>query len=157
MSVPGHEISVYTSPKFPQITHNYTSQVVVCPIQIRYITITWEFEITPVIAYEWRTNMCCAFLSLVLLGPRIFGAFWWIFQPARWQLAFGNLFSNGLWWIWPMLGIVFLPWTTLMFVIVSPGGVVGWDWLWIGLMLVSDIASYTGGIGRKRLPGYQGY
>jgi hypothetical protein len=101
--------------------------------------------------------MCCAFLSLVLLGPRIFGAFWWIFQPARWQLAFGNLFSNGLWWIWPMLGIVFLPWTTLMFVIVSPGGVVGWDWLWIGLMLVSDIASYTGGIGRKRLPGYQGY
>jgi hypothetical protein len=35
--------------------------------------------------------------------------------------------------------------------------VTGWDWLWIGLMLVADIASYSGGIGRKRLPGYEGY
>jgi hypothetical protein len=34
--------------------------------------------------------MCCAFLALVLLGPRIFGAFWWLFQPLRWQAAFGN-------------------------------------------------------------------
>ncbi|MDX1417458.1 MAG: hypothetical protein R3293_24855 [Candidatus Promineifilaceae bacterium] len=101
--------------------------------------------------------MCCAFLALVLVGPRIFGAFWWIFQPARWQLAFNNFPMSGLWWIWPILGIIFLPWTTIMFIIVSPGGVVGWDWLWIGLMLVVDIASYTGGAGRKRLPGYEGY
>ena len=100
--------------------------------------------------------MCCAFLALVLLGPRIFGAFWWLFQPLRWETAFRN-FSGDLWWIWSVLGIVFLPWTTIMFVIVAPGGVVGWDWLWIGLMLVADIASYTGGYGRKRVPGYQGY
>lgn len=100
--------------------------------------------------------MCCAFLLLVLLGPRIFGAFWWIFQPLRWEAAFRN-FAGDLWWIWPVLGIVFLPWTTLMFVLVAPGGVVGWDWLWIGLMLVADIASYTGGYGRKRISGYQGY
>jgi hypothetical protein len=100
--------------------------------------------------------MCCAFLTLVLLGPRFFGMFWWIFQPLRWQAAFSN-FTGGLWWIWPVLGLVFLPWTTIMFVIVSPGGVVGWDWLWVGLMVVGDIASYTGGLGRKRVPGYQGY
>ena len=31
--------------------------------------------------------MCCAFLALFLLGPRIFGAFWWLFQPAA--LEFG--------------------------------------------------------------------
>lgn len=98
--------------------------------------------------------MCCAFLSLVLLGPRIFGAFWWIFQPLRWQLAFNG---GTLWWIWPMLGLLFLPWTTIMFVIVAPGGVVGFDWLWIGLMLFADISSYGGGIGRKQIPGYQGY
>jgi hypothetical protein len=100
--------------------------------------------------------MCCAFLSLVLLGPRIFGAFWWIFQPARWQMAFNN-FAGSLWWIWAALGIAFLPWTTIMFILVAPGGVNGWDWLWIGLMLIADIASYTGGLGRKRLPGYEGY
>ncbi|MCB8984382.1 MAG: hypothetical protein H6659_11195 [Ardenticatenaceae bacterium] len=99
--------------------------------------------------------MCCAFLALVLFGPRLFGVFWWIFQPLRWQAAFNNWI--GLYWIWPTLGIVFLPWTTIMYVIVAPGGVNGWDWLWIGLMLLADIASYTGGFGRKRIPGYEGY
>jgi hypothetical protein len=101
--------------------------------------------------------MCCAFLALVLAGPRVFGVFWWIFQPVRWQAAFTNLFGGGLWWLWPILGIIFLPWTTLMYVIVAPGGIVGWDWLWIGIMLVFDIASYGGGVGRKSIPGYEGY
>ena len=44
-----------------------------------------------------------------------------------------------------------------MYVIVAPGGVVGWDWLWLGLMLVADITSYSGGVGRKRIPDYAGY
>ena len=101
--------------------------------------------------------MCCAFLTLLLLGPRIFGIFWWIFQSTRWQIAFSDFPGGSLWWVWAAAGIMFLPWTTLMFVIVAPGGVVGWDWLWIGLMLVGDIASYTGGLGRQRVPGYQGY
>ena len=74
--------------------------------------------------------MCCAFLALFLLGPRIFGAFWWLFQPTRWNLAFSNWFGGALWWIWPILGLVFLPWTTIMYIIVAPGGVAGWDWLW---------------------------
>ncbi len=100
--------------------------------------------------------MCCAFLTLLLLGPRFFGAFWWLFQPLRWQAAF-NGFGGGLWWLWPILGIVFVPWTTIMFVLVAPGGLAGLDWLWIGIMLVADIASYTGGLGRKRIPGYEGY
>jgi hypothetical protein len=102
--------------------------------------------------------MCCAFLMLVLLGPRIVGVFWWIFQPLRWESAFSSFFGGGnLWWLWPVLGIVFLPWTTIMYVIVAPGGIASWDWLWLGLMLVADIASYSGGAGRKRLPGYEGY
>ena len=101
--------------------------------------------------------MCCGFLALVLLGPRFFGGLWWLVQPLRWQEAFNNLFGGGIWWLWPILGIVFIPWTTIMYVIVAPGGVVGWDWLWLGLMLFADIDSYGGGIGRKRIPQYQGY
>jgi len=94
---------------------------------------------------------------LATLGPRIFGVFWWIFQPVRWQTAFSNFTGGNLWWVWPVLGIIFLPWTTIMYVIVAPGGIVSWDWLWLGLMLFADIASYSGGVGRKRIPGYEGY
>ena len=98
--------------------------------------------------------MCCAFLSLFLLGPRIFNIFWWIFQPARWNLAFAG-WPIGT-WLWAILGTIFLPWTTLMFVIVAPGGVVGFDWLWLGIMFFADLASYGSGIGRKSIPGYEG-
>ena len=101
--------------------------------------------------------MCCGFLALVLLGPRFFGALWWLFQPLRWSTAFGQWAGGSLWWIWPILGIIFLPWTTIMYVIVAPGGIVGFDWVWIGLMLAADIFSYAGGGYRKQLPGYEGY
>jgi hypothetical protein len=96
--------------------------------------------------------MCCAFTILILLGPRFAGAVWWLIQPARWQLVFQN-------WLWPLLGIIFLPWTTLMYVIVAPGGINGlWEWLFLGLALIADIGSYTGGgyRHRKRIPGYTG-
>ena len=101
--------------------------------------------------------MCCAFLSLVLLGPRFFGAIWWIWQPVRWESAFNNWAGGSLWWIWPVLGIIFLPWTTIMYVICAPGGLTGFDWLWIGLAVAADVVSYGGGVGRRRIPQYQGY
>lgn len=99
--------------------------------------------------------MCCFFLSLVLLGPRIVGAFWWLFQPLVWEVTFrGWAF---IWWLWPILGLIFVPWATLMYVLVGFDGVSGFDWLWIGLALFADFASYGGGVGRKRIPNYQGY
>jgi len=92
--------------------------------------------------------MCCAFTTLVLLGPRAAILLWWLFQPLRWQTAFQT-------WIWPLLGAIFVPWLTLMYVIVAPGGIVGLDWLWLGLALVADIASYSGGAYGNR--GRMGY
>ena len=94
--------------------------------------------------------MCCVFTTLVLLGPRFGGAIWWLLNPARWSLAF-----NGS-WIWPLLGLIFLPWTTLMYMMVFQLGITGLDWLWIGLGVVADIAWYSGAAARKRVPGYSG-
>jgi len=94
--------------------------------------------------------MCCFFTALLLLGPRFAGMVWWLVNPVRWSQAFDNN------WIWPVLGIIFVPWTTLMFLIVFPLGVVGLDWLWLGLGLLADIAWYVGGGFRKRVPGYTG-
>ena len=93
--------------------------------------------------------MCCLFTTLVLLGPRVAGAIWWLVQPVRWQTAF-----NGS-WLWPVLGLVFVPWLTLMYVLVAPGGIVGFDWVWLGLALVGDIGSYSGGgYGNRKRLGY---
>ena len=87
--------------------------------------------------------MCCFFTLLVFLGPRIAGVFWWIVQPTRWVGATGvSAFES---WIWPVLGLIFLPWTTLMYVIVSPGGVEGLDFRWIGLAIFADVLTYGGG------------
>jgi hypothetical protein len=92
--------------------------------------------------------MCCLFTSLLLLGPRAAVIIWWILQPARWDLAFSS-------WLWPVIGFFIAPWTTLMWVIVAPGGVAGLDFLWIGLAILADIAFWSGGAwgNRGRIPG----
>lgn len=95
--------------------------------------------------------MCCVFASLVMLGPRISGAIWWIARPGYWDLAFSH-------WIWPLLGLIFVPWTTLMFLLVYPGGVVGFlEWALIAFSVIADIASYGGSAygNRDRIPWYK--
>jgi hypothetical protein len=97
--------------------------------------------------------MCCLFTILVLLGPRVLLAFWWLVDQTRFNLVFNT-------WFWPLLGIIFVPWATLMYLLVWQffGGVDGWGWVWVGLGLLADIASYAGGgyRNRNRIPGYPG-
>lgn len=95
--------------------------------------------------------MCCLFTSLFLLGPRVANVVWWILQPGRWDAAFSS-------WVWPVFGILFAPWTTMMYVIVAPAGVIGFDWFWVALGVIADVAFYTGGAwgNRGRIPGSSG-
>ena len=84
------------------------------------------------------------------VGPRFVIVMWWLIDFVRWEHAFDT-------WIIPLLGFLFLPWTTLMFIIVAPSGNVnGWDWIWLGFALLTDIASYgsNGYTNRQRVPGY---
>ena len=81
--------------------------------------------------------MCCFFTSLVLIGPRFAILIWWLFDPDRWQAAFNNF-------IWAFIGLIFAPWTTMMYVAVAPNGIVGFDWIWIALGVFADFASYAG-------------
>ncbi len=49
-------------------------------------------------------------------------------------------------WLLPLLGILFLPFTTLVYVLVYalPGsGVTGWGWLWVVLALLLDLGVYS--------------
>jgi hypothetical protein len=80
---------------------------------------------------------CCLFALLLAGAPRFAFLLWWLVQPVRMQTTFSTF-------IWPLVGIIFAPWTTIMYVAVFPGGVTGFDWVLIGLGLVVDIGTYAG-------------
>lgn len=82
--------------------------------------------------------MCCFITVMGLLGPRAAMLVWWIWQPGRWDLAFST-------WIWPVVGFVFAPWTTMAYVLVAPSGVQSLDWIWIALGLFLDLSFWFGG------------
>jgi hypothetical protein len=87
--------------------------------------------------------MCCIFTILIFLGPRFAGIVWWLAQPVRWVgnsnvSAFDSI-------IWPILGLIFLPWTTLMWVIIVPGGILWWEWIFLILAVIIDVGAYGGG------------
>ena len=96
--------------------------------------------------------MCCIFLILAILGPRAGILIWWLADQARWNVVFENF-------IWPFLGFLFVPWTTLMYVVVEPGGgIEGFDWVWLALAFVADIGMYAGSAyKRQEVPGYNQY
>jgi hypothetical protein len=81
--------------------------------------------------------MCCFFLALVALGPRFALLMIWLFGD-RVELAFDS-------WIWPLLGVVFLPWTTLAYVLSwsAVGGVSGGEWVFVAIGFVADLATYS--------------
>ena len=80
----------------------------------------------------------CLFAILAGMFPRIAFAVYWIARPAAVDAAFDTF-------IVPLLGLIFLPFTTLMYVILwSPGvGVTGSDWLWLGIAVLLDLGHYT--------------
>ena len=82
--------------------------------------------------------MCCFFTTLVLLGPRLAILVWWLVSQQYVAAAFNS-------WILAFLGWLFLPWTIIAYLIIYPGGVVGFDWLWLGIGLLLDLGSYGGG------------
>ena len=93
----------------------------------------------------------CLIAMVAAFAPRLVILLAWLFSD-RWDLVWDT-------WIWPLLGFVFLPYTTIMYVLVwTPGiGVNGWDWLWIGLGLLLDIMKW-GQLyeNRQGVPGYSG-
>ena len=53
--------------------------------------------------------MGCLYLLLALVSPRLLLVVLWIFTTYVQPIAFK-------FWLWPLLGLIFLPWTTLAFV-----------------------------------------
>jgi hypothetical protein len=93
----------------------------------------------------------CLFAIFAGAFPRVATLLLWLARPLLFEAAFGGA------WLWPVLGIVFLPITTLFYVVLwSPAGLVGWDWFWLFLAFVLDVggAASSGYANRDRVPGY---
>jgi hypothetical protein len=83
----------------------------------------------------------CLIALFALIGPRVALVFTWIFSG-----MIGRAIDS---WFVALLGFLFLPWTTLAYVVfydVGPGlEVEGIEWFLVGLAFVVDIGSYVGG------------
>jgi hypothetical protein len=93
--------------------------------------------------------MCLAVGCLFIFGPRAAVIIWWLADQLRWALTFDAP-------VVPILGFLFLPWTTLMYVLVFPEGLAGIDIFGLVLAVLADVGSLFGGGWRQRnqLPGY---
>ena len=93
--------------------------------------------------------MGCLFAMFAGLFPRLALFILWIARPARSDAAFDTF-------LWPLLGIIFLPFATLMYVLLyTPGrGLIGWDWFWVGIAALLDIGHWVASASqRNQLPG----
>lgn len=90
--------------------------------------------------------MPCLLAIFAAFFPRIAFLFLWLARPVLVSDAFGNSF------LLPLLGVVFLPFTALVYVLFyHPGiGVVGWGWLWVGLAFLIDLSHWFGSYTQRR-------
>lgn len=89
--------------------------------------------------------MCCFVMVLGLLGPRFAFLYTWLFTD-RVTLAFSGGF------LWPLLGLLFLPWTALVYTLAyAPiGGVSPLGWFLVFLGFLADIATYSSRQAQRR-------
>lgn len=93
---------------------------------------------------------CCLGVLLLAGAPRLALFVWWLFDPARvtgpfdsWGAIIGGLAIPN--WFWALLGFFILPWLTIAYVFVSPGGIVGFDWVILFIALLLDLSAHGGG------------
>jgi len=82
--------------------------------------------------------VCCIVAIGALIGPRVAIVAWWLLDPARWALAFSSA-------LLPILGFILLPWTTLVYVWLAPGGIDTLGLIFLVLAVIVDLGSYGGG------------
>ena len=96
-----------------------------------------------------RQNNSGCLTGFVAGFSRFFLLMIWISRPVFFNAAFSTI-------ILPCLGFLFLPFTTLMYLILMQGvgGVQGLDWFWLLLAVLMDLATIgsAGYANRDRIP-----
>jgi hypothetical protein len=86
--------------------------------------------------------MGCLLAIMAAFVPRLVFLIIWIARPVYIDAVFDTF-------IFPLLGLIFLPFTTLIYVLLDapPVGIAGFDWLWIVLAVLLDLAHYGSAYG----------
>jgi hypothetical protein len=81
--------------------------------------------------------VCCLVLLLGFFGPRFAFLAWWVFGD-KIDMVWDS-------WYWPLLGLIFLPWTSICYALAwGPiHHVTGAGWLLVAIGLFLDFASYA--------------
>ena len=87
--------------------------------------------------YTLMILFMCLLVLLALITPRLVVFLLWLFT--NW---FRGIFDTLL---WPILGFLILPWTTLAYIFVFPGGLTLLDWVILAIALLIDLGSHGGG------------
>jgi hypothetical protein len=93
--------------------------------------------------------MGCLFALFAGIFPRLALLIVWVARPERVDVAFDTF-------LLPLLGIIFLPFATLIYVLLyTPGrGLTGGDWFWVGLAALLDIGHWAASASqRNQIPG----
>jgi hypothetical protein len=81
-----------------------------------------------------------------LIAPRLVFAGMWYFGD-RVDPAFDTV-------VWPILGLIFLPWASIMYVLLwSPvEGVMGYEWVIVGVAVAVDVISWASRLAKAQNP-----
>ena len=82
--------------------------------------------------------MGCLFVMMGAFFPRLAVFIIWLARPAVFEAAIPSALVA-------LLGIFFLPFTTLVFVLLwTPSGLSGLDWLWLLIAFLIDLGGLAG-------------
>ena len=87
----------------------------------------------------------CLFALFAGVFPRLALFIIWVARPVLVNAAFDT-------WILPLLGIIFLPFATLIYVVLyTPGiGLTGWEWFWVVIAGLFDIGHWVASAAQRR-------
>jgi hypothetical protein len=90
--------------------------------------------------------MPCLLALMAAFFPRVAFVLVWLARPALVTAAFGSSF------LLPLLGVIFLPFTSLFYIFLyHPGvGLVGWGWFWIVIGVLLDLSHWFGSYTQRR-------
>lgn len=88
--------------------------------------------------------MCCLLASLMFFGPRFAILLWWVIDTQLWESVYSQF-------LLPCLGFFFLPYTTLMYVLVArDGSATGFDYFLLIFAFLLDVGAFGGGYQSRR-------